>query len=313
MNELNIKINQQPALIEINFEEIKTSLEAELSGYENAVFTTESKDIAKSTLASLRAKKKELDEARKKIKKEYMKPYDKFDAQCKELLSLFDKPILLIDRQIKEFDEARKEEKRAKIKQAYDEIAAGFEDFLPLSRIYDAKWENATTSMKSIKDSLMEMVKSVRTALDSIKAMHSECEERAIEEYKKNLSLSDAMAYITQYEKQKAEILIREQQRQREEAERVRQAEIQKAVEVERAKVIQEQLPQSNTPECEPKQMSFDDIWTPDDSEFSDELPFIQPGKTVKAIYTVIAAPEELEQVEMAFNSIGIYFQKEVL
>lgn len=172
-----------------------------------------------------------------------MKPYDKFDVQCKELLSLFDKPILLIDRQIKEFDEARKEEKRAKIKQAYAEIAAGFEDFLPLSRIYDAKWENATTSMKSIKDSLMEMVKSVRTALDSIKAMHSECEGRAIEEYKKNLSLSDAMTYITQYEKQKAEILIREQQRQREEAERVRQAEIKRLLKLKDAKVIQEQCP----------------------------------------------------------------------
>ena len=313
MNELNIKINQQPALIEINFEEIKASLEAELGEYKNAVFTAESKDIAKSTLASLRAKKKELDEARKKIKKEYMQPYDKFEARCKELLALFDRPIGLIDKQIKEFDEARKEEKRAKIIQMYNETVKGFEEFLPISKIYDTKWENTTTSMKSIKDSLMEMAANIRTSLDSIKAMHSECEGRAIEEYKKNLSLSDAMAYITQYEKQKAEILIREQQRQREEAERVRQAEIQKAVEVERAKVIQEQLSQSNTPECEPKQMSFDDIWTPDDSEFSDELPFIQPGKTVKAIYTVIAAPEELEQVEMAFNSIGIYFQKEVL
>lgn len=60
MNELNIKINQQPALVEINFEEIKTSLEAELSGYENAVFTTESKDMRNQHLRHCGRKRKSL-------------------------------------------------------------------------------------------------------------------------------------------------------------------------------------------------------------------------------------------------------------
>lgn len=312
MNELNIRIKQHPASIEINFEEIEAALKAELNGYGNAVFTAESKDIAKSTLASLRAKKKEFDEARKKVKKEYMEPYDKFEKQCKKLLALFDEPIGLIDKQIKEFDEARKEEKRVKINQAYNELVQEFKDFLPISKIYDPKWENATTSMKSIKDSLSEMVAGVKTSLDSIRAMHSECEGRAIEEYRKNLSLADAMAYITQYEKQKAEILIRERECQLEEAEHAKQEEIQKAVEAERERANQAQTSYPEATE-HPEQMSFDDIWAPEDSEFSDELPFIQPGKTVKALYTVIATPDELEQVEMAFNSIGIFFQKEVL
>ena len=39
------------------------------------------------------------------------------------------------------------------------------------------------------------------------------------------------------------------------------------------------------------------------------ELPFEQPS-TVTAYYKVIATEEELEQVEMAFNSIGIYFER---
>ena len=40
-----------------------------------------------------------------------------------------------------------------------------------------------------------------------------------------------------------------------------------------------------------------------------DDLPFEQPS-TITAFYKVIATPEELEQVEMAFNSIGIFFER---
>ena len=46
-----------------------------------------------------------------------------------------------------------------------------------------------------------------------------------------------------------------------------------------------------------------------DDAEDGDDLPFPQP-QTVTMWYKVIATPEELEQVEMAFNSIGIHFER---
>jgi len=40
-----------------------------------------------------------------------------------------------------------------------------------------------------------------------------------------------------------------------------------------------------------------------------DDLPFVTPT-TVTAFYKIIATPEELEEVEMAFNSIGIIFER---
>ena len=43
--------------------------------------------------------------------------------------------------------------------------------------------------------------------------------------------------------------------------------------------------------------------------EADDELPFEQPT-TITAFYKVVATPEELEEVEMAFNSIGIYYTR---
>ena len=58
-------------------------------------------------------------------------------------------------------------------------------------------------------------------------------------------------------------------------------------------------------------------FFTPDyledfEDDFEDEeddLPFPQP-QTVTAFYKVVATEEELERVEMAFNSIGIWFER---
>ena len=64
--------------------------------------------------------------------------------------------------------------------------------------------------------------------------------------------------------------------------------------------------------------MSVHNIPEPETSEESgfdaegfvvDELPFEQPH-TQSVFYRVVVTPEELEQVEMAFNSIGIFFER---
>ena len=54
MNELSLNIQQNPGCIELNFEEIEERLDKKLAEYKGAVFTEETKDIAKAELASLR-------------------------------------------------------------------------------------------------------------------------------------------------------------------------------------------------------------------------------------------------------------------
>ena len=46
-----------------------------------------------------------------------------------------------------------------------------------------------------------------------------------------------------------------------------------------------------------------------DDAEDGDDLPFPQP-QTVTMWYKIIATPYEHEHVEMALNSLGIYFER---
>ena len=82
---------------------------------------------------------------RKRIKKVYMDPYNKFESQVKEVIALIDKPIGLIDKQIKEVEENKKVQKRAEIEKLFGEI--GFQSFVTLEKIWDSKWLNATVSI----------------------------------------------------------------------------------------------------------------------------------------------------------------------
>lgn len=184
MNELTLNVKQNPGVIELNFDEIEKALDAKLAEYKGAVFTEESKSIAKSEVANLRKLKKDFEDARKGVKKEWMKPYEDFEAKMKNLTEKIDEPICLIDSQLKDFERKRREERREKIKEIYQEIIGDMEEYCDLGRIYDTKWENATTTMRSIRESIATAVESARIAVSTISGMQSDAVEKALEIYK---------------------------------------------------------------------------------------------------------------------------------
>lgn len=54
MNELSLVINQNPGSIELNFDALEEQLDKKLSEYKGAVFTEDTKTIAKAEVANLR-------------------------------------------------------------------------------------------------------------------------------------------------------------------------------------------------------------------------------------------------------------------
>ena len=110
-------------------------------------------------------------------------------------------------------------------------------------------------------------------------------------------------------ETERIRIQQEEEQRRQAEIERAREEERRKLEEIAKAreeerKKAEEELKAEAMAAPEPK-VPF----SLDDAEDGDDLPFPQP-QTVTMWYKVIATPEELEQVEMAFNSIGIHFER---
>lgn len=306
MNELTLAIKQNPGTIEMNFDALEEQLDKKIDEYRGAVFTEDTKTIAKAEIASLRRLKKDIEDGRKTVKKKWMEPYDAFDKRMKSLSAKVDEPINAINEQVQAFEEKRRQEKREEIYQMYEDCVSEYEDcskFINLDKLYDSKWENVSVSMKSIKKDMTEKMSAIQTAVSSIKAMRSDKEPDALALYERTLNLNDAIQMITTYEQNKADALKREEERRQREEERRRQAEIERARAAEREAIRREE--QIRKEEREKAQQTVEQ--TPVIAD--DELPFEQPS-TVTAFYRVVATPEELEEVEMAFNSIGIYFER---
>lgn len=214
MEEIIVNVKQQNGMIDFNFDEIKARLEDEMNFYTGMIFTEDTKKEAKTTVAELRKLKKTMDDRRKEVKETYMSPYVEFESKVKELCALVDKPIDLINQQINDFDKKRIEERRVLISNIYKENISGMEEFLPLEKIYNQKWENATTTQKSITDDIQAHVLNVKNDLETIRSLQSEFEGKGIETYKKTLRLADAVQCINSYEKQKEEILRRQKEQE---------------------------------------------------------------------------------------------------
>lgn len=287
MQEINFVVEQQQGTINTNFDEIKARLSEGLEEYKNMVFTEDSKKDAKETLASLRKLKTAVDGERKRIKKEYMAPCDAFESQVKELTKLIDEPITFIDGQVKAFEQKRLEEKRELIKAIYEGIMDCHKEaaeYVPLNRIYDSKWENATTTQKAITEAIIARVQAVEKDLTTILGMESKFEDKGLERYKATLELSDAIETMNRYQKQEEEIL----RRQEEEAKRKIE------MEAERREESSQEMPKP-VPVKEPENMEE----------------FVAPEVSIfNASYEIKADAFQIVKLESAMREYGIEFRR---
>lgn len=308
-------ITQQEGTVSCNFEQVEAVINGRLKEYERAIFTEDSKVMAKKELAGLRAEQKALSDNLKEAKRKFMEPWEKFEPQAKALIALYDKPITLINSQVKEFEEKRVAERKALIRSIYEELAEDVSDYIPLDRIYDKKWENATTKEKAIREGILSLAIGTRQAVATIQAMHSEAEEKALLVYRDTLNLSEAISCISQYEVQKAEILRREQERQHEaELARVRREEHEKlmaeqkareALEAERRRAAEELEAQRRQAE-EEKQAAVEQAKEEAAQEVIESLSPDTEEETTLYEYRVALSEEGKKQFEMYLDSVGI-------
>ena len=208
--------------------------------------------------------------------------------------------------------------------------------------------------MKSIREEIENVVSSTQMAVQTINDMNSEAVPKALEQYKQNLSLADAISYINRYEQQKAEILRKEEEKRKAEEERKRIAEESRIREQERQRILEEErqrkaeekrireeerarfakenrqaavkvekpaVPVESFPEEQPflqddLDKAFDPEAVTEESfdqpfEIEEELPFVTVGEyTAQAAFNITGTLEELEQVEMFLNSLGLTYER---
>ncbi|SES69317.1 DUF1351 domain-containing protein [[Clostridium] polysaccharolyticum] len=228
---LELQVSYQAGVITGNFEDVKASIEAKISDYTNVVYTSDTVKDAKKDIADLRKMRKVIDDKRKEIKRTWDDPYKAFEKMAKELIAIIDEPIEQINSQLEEFENLRKKEKREQIKAEYEKrFDSELAEYCQLESIWDEKWLNSTTTMKSIKDTMDAKKSAVEESIATIKDCGEETEDKALKMFKAGKSLQEVLAWINQYRVQKEEIFKKqreeEQERQRKaEEERIRKEE----------------------------------------------------------------------------------------
>lgn len=178
-----------PEGIEWNYEELKNELQERVKTYETLVYTEDQIKEAKADRTNLNKLKKALNDERIRRQKEYMAPFDAFKAQVDEVIRLIDRPAALIDKQVKEYEEARKAEKEKQIR----DYLGGYE--LPFGidaqRLFDPKMLNATVSLQKAKDEIAAKVRKICMEADILGNM-TEYQTEAIAAYVRTLDLGEA-------------------------------------------------------------------------------------------------------------------------
>ena len=204
-NLIPVEVKNNIGTIEDNLDVVEASIRQKLAEYTQVVITKDSIQDGKELLADIRKEKKSLDDERKAIKKAWMKPYEAFEARAKKIIDLYDEPVKLINSQLEAYEEDRKAAKRNDIKKIYEFVVkenAELADWLPLEKIYDTKWENATCKDKTIRQAIEMAFSQIKISISTIQSMQSAWEEDALHVLKDTGSLPLAIEKINSLTKQ---------------------------------------------------------------------------------------------------------------
>lgn len=211
MNEIQLVLKTDlaatlPEIIEFNYEELKGALAAELEKYKGLLVSEDQIRAAKDDRAKLNKLLKTLKDCKKSVKERLLKPLDDFAAKVDELCAMVKEPEEAIAKQLDEFEERRRGIKKEQIRTIYEQNIGDLAGVLPLGRIMEDRWLNATALLANVEKELKARIANVRTGLDSIgKVLVGDRARYRSEAERRFLATHDLAATLAEVEKMEAE------------------------------------------------------------------------------------------------------------
>lgn len=330
MNNLDIVVSAQQAIITTNFDSVKEQLSDITQAYEGLTYTEDNIPAARTDVATLRKIRKAIDDKRKALKSEINVPYVEFEKSCKELCKMIDDVIDPINEQINEYTEKKRTEKKEYIEDYFN--VNNKLDFIKFEDVFENKWiTNMSTSITSIKESIDSKLEGYKQDVEAIESTDSDVKDKALQVYKKNKNLVEAIAYINQYERQRAEMLKKEKERRKQEErkreeERIREEErkkieAEKRLQEEREKIAREER-EKVLRELEEQKQAEEEVETDAGFEVKEDIGFeIEDGagfavsggelagfdnEEVEVLYEVIATEEQHKHITKTLIDMGV-------
>ena len=208
-----------------NADEISEEIDQKIGYYKNLVYTEEQVVDAKKDRAKLNKFAAALKAKDSEIKKLCLSPYDEFHNRMQQIIAKVQEPADMIDKQVKDFEDQQKAEKRKAIQKLFD--GKGFQPWVTLDRIWNSVWLNKSYSLKKVEADLSTIQHSIGEDILIINQM-GEGQPAALREYQRSMDKTKAVEAGKRYVEAKyAERRLSETvKKEQEEAARQKQAEI---------------------------------------------------------------------------------------
>ena len=215
--ELRIVPYQIPEKIEFNYEEIIQEMEPAVNEKASIYYSDEDIPVAKKDRAKFNTFKKAINDERIRMKKEYMKPFEEFEAKVKDINALADKAVIAIDKQIKEYEDNQKREKLDKIKALWTQMAVP--EGLTMDKVYEERMLNTSFSMKKVETCFELAIGKFNRDMATLAALPEfgfEAQQVYISTFDINKALAEGQR-MAQIQRQKAEYEAEQARRKAEE------------------------------------------------------------------------------------------------
>ena len=162
-----------PASIEANFDALEAHVRSVVADYEGATYDLTSAQALRDATHDrryLNGLKREIDERRKAVKREYTKPLDAFERRCKQVTEIIDEAADNIKAQLDEAEAARRDRAYAALSSHYAEFADLLAPVVPYERLHEAQWLNKSFGEAKARRALEEKVSAVARDWDTLKA-----------------------------------------------------------------------------------------------------------------------------------------------
>ena len=128
---------------------------------------------------------------------------------------LIEEPIKVIDSQLKEIENKKKEEKANEIEKIYYETIGIYEELVPLNKIFNSKWLNSTYKLNDITSEIKEVRAKLESGLQIIEGLHSEFEQQIKDKFFETLDISKALQENTRLRQFREKQKVIEQQKEK--------------------------------------------------------------------------------------------------
>ena len=184
-----------------NAKQIRELVQAALPRYDIANYSPDDVAKAKADKALLNKAAQTLNSKRIEFEREFMAPFGEFKDTIAETVKLIKDAVAKIDTIVKADEERAKAEKREQVERLAEQC--GLEELgIHLSKIWNDKWLNNSTSLKSVEADIKTRMATITADLETLKSFAEDYDVLVVR-YKENLNLQETVRYANQLKEQR--------------------------------------------------------------------------------------------------------------